>query len=73
MLVLFCLLQAGVVLFLALHDWVHLPPFTDIRALEKHHSVNDRLVTTFITHARKPHGLSSMGMNGIRCSSVALS
>ncbi len=48
MLILYAILQTIVVLFLALHDWVHLPPFTDIRALEKHHSKKERLRDSLI-------------------------
>ncbi len=42
-LVIFCLVQALTALLLAFHDWVHIPPLTDIRALEKLHSKKFRL------------------------------
>lgn len=42
-LVVFCLAQAISLVILAFHDWVHVPPLTDIRALEKHHSKGERL------------------------------
>jgi hypothetical protein len=37
-----------ILLFMTLHDWVHLPPFTDIRELEKHSSKTERLINSFI-------------------------
>ena len=47
-LAIFCLFQTITLFILALHDWVHIPPLTDIRALEKHHSVPNRLLGTAI-------------------------
>jgi len=40
--------QVSVALFMLLHDWVHLPALTDIRELEKLHSVQDRIMTTLM-------------------------
>jgi len=48
MLTLFITLQIILLLFLALHDWVNIPPFTDIKALEKHHTKKERLLTSCI-------------------------
>jgi hypothetical protein len=33
---------------MSLHDWVHLPPLTDIRELEKHSSWSGRLINSII-------------------------
>ncbi|MCL4380635.1 hypothetical protein M1466_04085 [Candidatus Dependentiae bacterium] len=33
---------------MALHDWIHLPPLTDIRELEKHSSTIGRLINSVI-------------------------
>jgi hypothetical protein len=43
---LFILLQTVLFFIIVLHDWVHLPPLTDIRALEKHHSKKERLLAS---------------------------
>lgn len=48
MLYLFIGLQIVLLFIMALHDWIHIPPLTDIRALEKHHSKTDRLITAII-------------------------
>ena len=44
----FITLQIILVPFMALHDWVHLPPLTNIHELEKHHTKKDRLITSMI-------------------------
>lgn len=33
---------------MALHDWIHFPPLTDIRELEKHSSKTGRLINSII-------------------------
>lgn len=44
----FLLLQAILLLFMALHDWIHIPPLTDIRELEKHSTKSGRLLNSII-------------------------
>lgn len=44
----FIFLQAVLLLFMTLHDWVHIPPFTDIRALEKYSTPMGRLINSII-------------------------
>jgi len=44
----FVVLQVVLFFFMALHDWIHLPPLTDIRALEKLHSAKFRLTWSII-------------------------
>lgn len=44
----FIILQTILLFFMALHDWIHLPPLTDIRELEKHHSKKQRLIASSI-------------------------
>jgi hypothetical protein len=39
-------LQVVLFFLMTFHDWVHLPPFTDIRALEQHSSQKGRLITS---------------------------
>lgn len=41
-------LQCSLALLMALHDWVHLPPLTDIHALAAKHSIKERVLTTLI-------------------------
>jgi len=47
-LLLFIILQIILFFFMTLHDWIHLPPFTDIRALEKHSTKTGRLINSAI-------------------------
>lgn len=58
----FIVLQVILLFFISLHDWVHIPPFTDIRELEKHHSKVGRLYE--LAHQWKPYSLS-LGANAI--------
>jgi hypothetical protein len=44
----FVTLQVIVLFLMTFHDWVHLPPFLDIRDLEKAHSVSQRLMSSII-------------------------
>lgn len=44
----FIIIQSILLLFMTLHDWIHLPPLTDIRAMEKHSSKRSRLINSFI-------------------------
>lgn len=44
----FIVLQVVLLLLMSLHDWVHLPPLTNIRELEKNSSKTGRLVNSFI-------------------------
>src|SRR5438309_3155916 len=44
----FIMLQIILLFIIALHDWIHLPPLTDIRTLEKLHSKKDRLIASTI-------------------------
>ncbi|MGA9530651.1 MAG: hypothetical protein WBQ73_02060 [Candidatus Babeliales bacterium] len=39
-------LQSVLLVLLVLHDWVHLPPLTDIRAMEKMGSFRGRLINS---------------------------
>lgn len=40
----FVFIQCVLLLFMALHDWVNVPPFTDLPALKKAHSLKFRLL-----------------------------
>lgn len=44
----FISLQIILLCIITLHDWIHVPPFTNIRELEKHHSFWDRFITSAI-------------------------
>lgn len=44
----FFLVQSSLAVIMLLHDWVQLPPLTDIRALKHNHSLGVRLITTVI-------------------------
>lgn len=44
----FIILQIILFFFMTFHDWVHLPPLTDIRALEKHSSKQGRVINSII-------------------------
>lgn len=44
----YLLLQVILLLIITLHDWVHLPPLTDIRALEQHSTFRGRLINSTI-------------------------
>lgn len=46
--VVFIILQITLLLFMVGHDWIHVPPFTNIPELKKAHSFNDRVLTTCI-------------------------
>lgn len=41
-------IQIILLLFMALHDWIDIPPFTDIKELSKHHSVKERFINAVI-------------------------
>lgn len=40
----FIAIQASLLFFMVLHDWVDLPPLTDLKALKKAHSFKERLL-----------------------------
>jgi hypothetical protein len=44
----FLILQCILFLFMALHDWVEIHPFTDLKALKKAHSFKSRLIGSLI-------------------------
>jgi len=44
----FIILQIVLLFFMTLHDWVHLPPLTDIRAIEKHSTKKGRIINSTI-------------------------
>jgi len=44
----FIILQIILFFFMTLHDWIHLPPFTNIRALEKHSTTKGRLINSAV-------------------------
>jgi hypothetical protein len=44
----FIALQVILLPFMALHDWVHLPPLTDICELEKHSTPKGRLINSIV-------------------------
>ncbi len=51
--VIFIIVQLVLLCIMALHDWVHIPPLTDIRELEKHSSwwgrfINSCMLASFI-------------------------
>lgn len=48
MITFFIVIQIILLLFMGLHDWIDIPPFTDIQELSKHHSVKERFVSAII-------------------------
>ena len=44
----FLIIQCILFFFMALHDWVDIPPFTDLAALKKAHSLKFRLIGSFV-------------------------
>jgi len=44
----FIIIQCILLLFMALHDWVDIPPFTNLKALRRAHSFKFRLIGSFI-------------------------
>lgn len=44
----FILLQIVLFFIMTFHDWVHVPPLTDIRALEKNSSIKGRIINSII-------------------------
>lgn len=48
MLISFLILQFILLLFMALHDWVAIPPFNDVNTLKKVDSISYRLMGTII-------------------------
>jgi hypothetical protein len=40
----FVVIQSILFLFMALHDWIDFPPFTNLSALKKAHSLKFRLI-----------------------------
>lgn len=45
---LFIILQVILFFVMTFHDWVHLPPLTDLRAMEKHSTKKGRLINSLI-------------------------
>lgn len=48
MIYLFIAIQCVLFFFMALHDWIDMPPFTNLAALKKAHSLKFRLIGSFI-------------------------
>lgn len=48
LIILFIILQTILLPIMALHDWIHLPPLTNIRELEKHSTVKGRFINSTI-------------------------
>lgn len=48
MVYLFLLVQCSLLIFMALHDWIDIPPFTNLDALKKAHTFKFRLVGSLI-------------------------
>ncbi len=44
----FIIIQCVLFLFMTLHDWVDIPPFTNLKALRKAHSVKSRLIGSLV-------------------------
>ena len=44
----FIILQIILFFFMTFHDWVHVPPLTDIRELEKHSTKKGRIISSII-------------------------
>lgn len=44
----FIAIQVTLLLFMALHDWIDIPPYTDIDALKKHHTAKERVIASII-------------------------
>lgn len=44
----FISVQSSLLLIMLLHDWIDLPPFTDIAALKKAHTLKERILSTLI-------------------------
>jgi hypothetical protein len=47
LLALFTILQIVLLLLITLHDWIDIPPFTDIATFRLHHSVIQRITSSF--------------------------
>jgi len=45
---LFVIIQIILLLFMTFHDWIHLPPLTDIREIEKHSTITGRVINSII-------------------------
>jgi hypothetical protein len=45
---LFIIIQCFLFLFMVLHDWIDMPPFTNLAALKKAHTTRFRLMGSFI-------------------------
>jgi len=45
---LFIAIQIILLFFMTFHDWMHLPPLTDIREIEKHSTVTGRMINSII-------------------------
>lgn len=48
MIYLFIVIQCVLFFFMALHDWIDMPPFTNLAALKKAHSLKFRLIGSFV-------------------------
>jgi hypothetical protein len=48
MIYLFIVIQCILFFFMALHDWIDIPPFTNLTALKKAHSLKFRLLGSFV-------------------------
>lgn len=44
----FIIIQCTLLLFMALHDWVDIPPLTDLEALKKAHTFKFRLIGSLV-------------------------
>src|SRR4029077_14857033 len=44
----FIAIQITLFFFMILHDWLDIPPFTDLKALKKSHSFKFRLIVSII-------------------------
>lgn len=44
----FITIQCILLLFMAFHDWIDIPPFTNLAALKKAHSLKFRLIGSFV-------------------------
>ncbi|HEV2601978.1 MAG TPA: hypothetical protein VGT41_06845 [Candidatus Babeliales bacterium] len=45
---LFLIAQITLMIFMLLHDWLDIPPFTNIKALREKHSLNELILSTLV-------------------------
>lgn len=57
---LFLTTQITLALFMVCHDWIDIPPFTDIKALREKHSLNESIIFTLVNTGIVVWGLTTL-------------